>query len=145
MQQLSPLGPVYQAGTLSGNPLAMMAGKSTLGLLDEEAYDMLDSLGSMLEDLLTPILEANGNQFRLVRIESLFWFSPGGDEPPRRADQIPATAGKKYADLHKGMLDRGYMLAPSAYEIGFLSTAHNEEHIRGMAAALEEVLPQLGD
>ena len=145
MQQLSPLGPVYQAGTLSGNPLAMMAGKSTLGLLDEGAYDMLDSLGSMLENLLTPILEANGNPFRLVRIESLFWFSPGGDEPPRRADQIPATAGKKYADLHKGMLDRGYMLAPSAYEIGFLSTAHNEEHIRGMAAALEEVLPQLGD
>ena len=145
MQHLSPLGPVYQAGTLSGNPLAMMAGRTTLELLDEEAYDKLDSLGRLLEDLVTPILEANGNPFRLVRIESLFWFSPGDSEPPRRADQIPGTAGKGYANLHRAMLNRGYMLAPSAYEIGFLSTAHNEEHIRGMASALQEVLPEIGD
>ena len=123
----------------------MMAGKSTLALLDDEAYDMLESLGSKLENLLVPILEANGNPFRLVRVESLFWFSPGDEEPPRRADQIPGTAGKEYADLHKGMLDRGYMLAPSAYEVGFLSTAHTEEHISGMAAALEDVLPEIGE
>ena len=60
-------------------------------------------------------------------------------------DRIPGTAGKKYADLHKGMLDRGYMLAPSAYEIGFLSTAHTEEHIKGMATALEDVLLEIGE
>ena len=145
MQHLSPLGPVYQAGTLSGNPLAMVAGSSTLDLLDEAAYDMLDSLGGILEDLVAPILEEKGNPFRLVRMGSLFWFSPGDGEPPRRADQIPAAAGEIYADLHRGMLARGYMLAPSAYEIGFLSTAHSEDNITGMAAALEEALIEIGD
>ena len=122
MEQLSPLGPVYQAGTLSGNPLAMAAGATTLDLLDEAAYDYMESLGALLEKEMGAVLEKHGNPMRLVRRESLFWLSPGDGEPAIRADQIAKDAAGLYADVHRALLDRGYMLAPSAYEIGFIST-----------------------
>ena len=56
---------------------------------------------------------------------------------------IPSDAGVLYSDVHRGLLDRGYMLAPSAYEIGFIATVHDEQHILGMVAALDEVLTEL--
>lgn len=140
MEKLSPLGPVYQAGTLSGNPLAMAAGIMTLDLLDDDAYDYLEELGQILEDNVTPVLEKHGNPVRFVRMGSLFWFSPGSGSPPTRADQIPSDAGKIYAEIHSGLLERGYMLAPSAYEVGFISTSHTIEHLTGMVDALDEVL-----
>ena len=143
MENLSPLGPVYQAGTLSGNPLAMAAGIKTLDLLDEEAYDRLEELGKLLQDSVEPILEKHGFPMRLVRLGSLFWFSPGSDEPPARADLIPSNAGKLYSDLHRSLLEKGYMLAPSAYEIGFIATVHDEKHILGMVKALDETLEDL--
>ena len=143
MERLSPLGPVYQAGTLSGNPLAMAAGIKTLDLLDEAAYDRLEELGKLLQDSVEPILEKHGFPMRLVRQGSLFWFSPGGNDPPSRADLIPSNAGHLYSDLHRSLLEKGYMLAPSAYEIGFIATVHNEEHILGMVQALDEVLDDL--
>lgn len=143
MENLSPLGPVYQAGTLSGNPLAMAAGIKTLDLLDEEAYDRLEELGKLLQDSVEPILEKHGFPMRLVRLGSLFWFSPGSDEPPARADLIPSNAGKLYSDLHRSLLEKGYMLAPSAYEIGFIATVHDEKHILGMVKALDEALEDL--
>tara|TARA_S200000501_G_scaffold213229_1_gene200284 strand:+ start:365 stop:1654 length:1290 start_codon:yes stop_codon:yes gene_type:complete len=143
MESLSPLGPVYQAGTLSGNPLAMAAGIKTLDLLDEAAYDRLEELGKLLQDSVEPILEKHGFPMKLVRQGSLFWFSPGGNNPPSRADLIPSNAGHLYSDLHRSLLEKGYMLAPSAYEIGFIATVHNEEHILGMVQALDEVLEDL--
>ena len=143
MESLSPLGPVYQAGTLSGNPLAMAAGIMTLDLLDEPAYDRLEQLGQLLQDNVEPVLEKHGYPMRLVRLGSLFWFSPGSNSPPPRADMIPSNAGNLYSDVHRGLLARGYMLAPSAYEIGFIATVHNEEHILGMVRALDDVLTEL--
>ena len=143
MESLSPLGPVYQAGTLSGNPLAMAAGIMTLDLLDEQAYDRLEELGQLLQEKVEPILAKHGNPMRLVRRGSLFWFSPGSDAPPPRADMIPSNAGVLYSDVHRGLLDKGYMLAPSAYEIGFIATVHSEQHILGMVEALDEVLTEL--
>ncbi|MBT05089.1 MAG: aspartate aminotransferase family protein [Euryarchaeota archaeon] len=143
MENLSPLGPVYQAGTLSGNPLAMAAGIKTLDLLDEAAYDRLEELGKLLQDSVEPILEKHGFPMRLVRQGSLFWFSPSSNKPPSRADLIPSNAGHLYSDLHRSLLEKGYMLAPSAYEIGFIATVHNEEHILGMVQALDEVLEDL--
>ena len=144
MNHLSPIGPVYQAGTLSGNPLAMAAGLTTLEMLDSAAYDYLEELGSLLQASVEPVLERHGHPMRFVRLGSLFWFSPGDQSPPSRADQIPSDAGRLYADVHHGLLERGYMLAPSAYEIGFLATAHEEEHMKGMAKALDDVLTDLG-
>ena len=144
MEKLSPLGPVYQAGTLSGNPLAMAAGIMTLDLLDDTAYDRLEFLGKLLQDLIEPILAKHNYPMRFVRLGSLFWFSPGSADPPSRADLIPSNAGELYSDIHKGLLEKGYMLAPSAYEIGFIATVHQEEHIVGMVKALDEVLENLG-
>ncbi len=143
MEQLSPLGPVYQAGTLSGNPLAMAAGITTLDLLDDEAYDRLETLGQVLDNCVEPVLKKHGYPMRLMRRGSLFWFSPSSAQPPARADLIPSDAGMLYSDVHKGLLERGYMLAPSAYEIGFIATVHEEHHILGMAKALDEVLEEL--
>ena len=143
MEKLSPLGPVYQAGTLSGNPLAMAAGITTLDLLDEEAYDRLESLGQYLDGCVEPILAKHGYPMRLMRRGSLFWFSPSSAQPPARADLIPSDAGMLYSDVHKGLLERGYMLAPSVYEIGFIATVHEEHHLLGMAKALDEVLEEL--
>jgi glutamate-1-semialdehyde 2,1-aminomutase len=143
MEKLSPLGPVYQAGTLSGNPLAMAAGIATLDLLDDSAYDHLESLGKVLEQCVEPVLEKHGYPMRLMRRGSLFWFSPSAAQPPSRADLIPSDAGTLYSDVHKGLLEKGYMLAPSAYEIGFIATVHEEHHLHGMAKALDEVLQEL--
>lgn len=143
MEKLSPLGPVYQAGTLSGNPLAMAAGIMTLDLLDEDAYDYLEQLGQILEQHVVQVLEKHGKPVNFVRMGSLFWFSPGSGNPPTRADQIPSDAGKMYAEIHSGLLEKGYMLAPSAYEVGFISTSHTSEHIVGMVEALDEVLSEM--
>ena len=143
MEKLSPIGPVYQAGTLSGNPLAMAAGMMTIDLLDDSAYDRLESLGLLLEESIKPVLEKHNHPVRLVRLGSLFWFSPGSGVPPSRADLIPKNAGELYSDIHKGLLEKGYMLAPSAYEIGFIATVHQEKHILGMVEALDEVLSDL--
>ena len=112
-------------------------------MLDAQAYDRLEELGQLLQVNVEPILQKHGNPMRLVRRGSLFWFSPGSDNPPPRADQIPSNAGVLYSDVHKGLLEKGYMLAPSAYEIGFIATVHDEEHILGMVHALDEVLTEL--
>lgn len=143
MEQLSPLGPVYQAGTLSGNPLAMAAGAATLDLLDNEAYDYMEGLGQLLEKKLGEVLEKHGHPMRLVRMESLFWLSPGDGQPAVRADQIPNDGAALYADVHRALLDRGFMLAPSAYEIGFISTAHDAGHIQGLVDAMDDALSHM--
>ena len=139
------MGPVYQAGTLSGNPLAMAAGVATIDLLDDDAYEFLEALGSLLEREVGSVLEKHSFPMRLVRIGSLFWLSPGSGTLPRRSDEIPDDGSKLYADVHLGLLQRGYMMAPSSYEIGFLSTSHNEEHVIGLAKALDGALTDLGD
>tara|TARA_Y100000746_G_scaffold174877_1_gene152258 strand:- start:60 stop:893 length:834 start_codon:yes stop_codon:yes gene_type:complete len=143
MDKLSPIGPVYQAGTLSGNPLAMAAGIETLDMLSEDSYQLLESLGSTLENAVNKVLKKHNYPMRIVRLGSLFWFSPGDGKPPNRADLIPSDAGVMFAKIHQGLLERGYMLAPSAYEIGFISTAHQEHHVLGMVSALDDVLENL--
>ena len=143
MEQLSPLGPVYQAGTLSGNPLAMAAGAKTLDLLTNDAYQHMERLGALLEERLGLVFEKHGHPMRMVRRESLFWLSPGDETPAVRADQIPKDAASLYADVHRALLERGYMLAPSAYEIGFISTSHDESHILGMVEAMDDALSNL--
>ena len=143
MEKLSPLGPVYQAGTLSGNPLAMAAGATTLDMLDEAAYDRMEELGALLEERMEAVLAKHGYPMRLVRMESLFWLSPGDGSPAVRADQISKDAGTLYADVHRALLDRGYMMAPSAYEIGFLSTSHDESHIIELVEAMDDALSHM--
>jgi glutamate-1-semialdehyde 2,1-aminomutase len=119
MAHLAPLGRVYQAGTLSGNPLAMAAGLATLRVLEREnGWARLEALGAALERLVP-------ESVRLVRCGSLFWL----DLEPGR-----------YGELFHALLDEGISLAPSAFEVGFLSTAHTEEHLERLAAALKKCL-----
>jgi glutamate-1-semialdehyde 2,1-aminomutase len=146
MQQLAPLGAVYQAGTLSGNPVAMAAGVATLRRLLAEggaAYARLEELGSLLQQGIRAAFEDAGFPWSVVRAGSILWMSLQEGEPPRRFEDIRHEAAETYARLHSGLLDRGVYLAPSAYEVAFVSTAHDEkvigDTVEALAATLGEV------
>ena len=144
MDQLSPLGPVYQAGTLSGNPLAVAAGLATLRELQaNDGWARMDALGELLDRKLGPVLEASAHPYRLVRCGSIFWLAYGGGDLPRRVDRFHPNTAEVFGLLHRGLLERGYMLAPSAYEVGFLSLAHDEESLAGFATAVGEALAEI--
>jgi glutamate-1-semialdehyde 2,1-aminomutase len=139
MNVLSPDGPVYQAGTLSGNPVAMAAGLSTLDQLDRAGGGArLNDLGDHLESTLGPALADRGA--RLVRLGSIFWMSLSSGEAPRSAEGIADAGVERYTKLFHSLLERGIAMAPSAYEVGFLSTAHTEDHIDRLADNVRELL-----
>ncbi|MGH7582810.1 MAG: aminotransferase class III-fold pyridoxal phosphate-dependent enzyme, partial [Gemmatimonadales bacterium] len=141
MRHLAPQGPVYQAGTLSGNPTAMRAGLATLDVLErEEAWRRLDALGGELEAMLAPVIDTASLPATLVRIGSLFWLSLQAGEPPRSAETVSPDAAVRYRPIFHGLLDRGIALAPSAYEVGFLSLAHATSHIEALRDALGAVM-----
>ncbi len=141
MRHLAPLGGVYQAGTLSGNPVAMTAGLTTLKILEEsDGWQQLEARGQYLEILLNPVLENAELDATLSRIGSIFWIAWHADVRPRTAEAIAAAAGDTYAGIFHALLTRGVALAPSAYEVGFISLAHSREHIDQFAATLGHVL-----
>ncbi|MFN3605108.1 MAG: glutamate-1-semialdehyde 2,1-aminomutase [Leptonema sp. (in: bacteria)] len=121
---LSPDGPVYQAGTLSGNPLAMAAGLAQLNLLSEKLYVNLEKKGKYLEENLKKIFLEKKLEMHVVRKASIFWiyFGNGKYQPPRRADQISKESMEIYAKFFHHCLKKGIYLAPSGYEVGFLSS-----------------------
>ncbi|MCR9141186.1 MAG: glutamate-1-semialdehyde 2,1-aminomutase [bacterium] len=129
--QIAPDGPVYQAGTLSGNPVAMSAGLAQLRLLTEPVYKNLAGLG----ELLKSDFNAAGFRWKLASIGSIFWLyesaqgAKDGDEAPRRADQIRRESMETYARLHRHCLRNGIYMAPSGYEVGFLSAPMSEVQI----------------
>ena len=142
MAHLAPLGPVYQAGTLSGNPLAMASGLATLRALDrEDGWSQLEELGAYLDSTLGQILASSASPARLVREGSVFWMSLQEGQPPRSAEGIQAGAAERYKALFHGLLEESICLAPSAYEVGFLSLAHSRNDIDRLAAAVEQHLP----
>ncbi len=142
MEQLAPLGPVYQAGTLSGNPLAMAAGLATLKTLqDSDGWAYLEDLGQYLESKLGPLL-AN-NDATLVRQGSLFWMSLQSGEAPRSAEGIEGAAADRYTHLFHSLLNEGIALAPSAYEVGFLSLAHTKADIDRLVDALTRAFAEV--
>lgn len=142
MAHLAPEGPVYQAGTLSGNPLAMAAGNRTLEVMERDGgWDRLETLGAALEARMLPLIE--GLEASFQRLGSVFWLGLGSSTAPRAAEQIPYAAKDLYRQLHAGLLARGIYLAPSAYEVGFLSTAHTTDDIEQLSVALAELLPQI--
>jgi glutamate-1-semialdehyde 2,1-aminomutase len=138
MQMVSPAGPVYQAGTLSGNPLAMAAGLATLELLAEpKTYQMLEQRASELAEGLTSAAAAAAVPLVVNRVGSMltpFFLRRRGDTVSNFAQ---ATSGDTaaYAAFFHAMLERGVMLAPSQYEAMFVGTAHDDAHIRQTLAA----------
>ncbi len=144
MDQLSPLGPVYQAGTLSGNPLAVAAGLATLRELEaNDGWNRMEALGARLEGELGPVLASSAHPYRTVRCGSIFWLAYGDGELPRRVDRFHPNTAEIFGLLHRGLLERGFMLAPSAYEVGFLSLAHDEDALTGFATAVGEALAEI--
>jgi glutamate-1-semialdehyde 2,1-aminomutase len=141
MKHLSPEGGVYQAGTLSGNPVAMTAGLATLRVLQkEDGWKRLEALGGYLEQVLTVALAESPIPAKLVRLGSLFWIAWHATEAPRAAEVLDANAAKIYARVFHSLLDQGIALAPSAFEIAFLSLAHTRRDIDRLAEGLRAAL-----
>ena len=140
MKHLAPEGSVYQAGTLSGNPIAMAAGRATLEVLRQSGgWSRLEALGRSLEEKIRPVLASTDQPMSIVRVGSIFWMV-SQSEPPRSAETINDAQADKYRSLFAGLLERGIYLAPSAYEVGFLSLAHQQSDLDRFARALAEVL-----
>lgn len=146
MEQLAPLGPVYQAGTLSGNPVAMAAGVATLAILladDGAVYSRLEQLGARLQRGIENAFSAAGLGWSVARAGSILWLSLQDGEPPRSFEKIRPENAEIYGRLHHALLERGIYLAPSAYEVMFVSLAHDadtiDETIAAFADAVEEI------
>jgi glutamate-1-semialdehyde 2,1-aminomutase len=139
MDELAPLGPVYQAGTLSGNPLATAAGLAVLAHLDAAAYDALEVTAERLAAGLRDAFIAAGVAARVTRAFTLVgvFFS---QSPVRNYDDARAADHNRYAKFFHGLLDRGVYFAPSGYETLFPSLAHTDADIdRTIEAAAESV------
>jgi glutamate-1-semialdehyde 2,1-aminomutase len=143
MALLSPEGPVYQAGTLSGNPLAMAAGIATLqALRDDAVYAHLERIGSRLIEGLRRVFTAHGVPHTLVQAGSMFgfFFAAG---PVTDLTSAKTADAALFAKFFHGMLERGIYLAPSPFEAGFLSTAHSEGQIDETIVAADMTLAEL--
>lgn len=143
MDYLAPIGPVYQAGTLSGNPLAMAAGITSLKLLlENNCYTYLENLGEELEEGLKMAARRANIPITLNRVGAMFclYFT---DQAVCNLDDAMKSDRERFARYFQGMLDRGVFLAPSQFEAGFLSTAHTEGDIEKTVSAAAEVFKQL--
>jgi glutamate-1-semialdehyde 2,1-aminomutase len=136
MDRLAPTGPVYQAGTLSGNPLATAAGLATLQACTPEVYAAVDQAAATVAKLGADALTAAGVPFRLQEAGSLFSFFLGVDGPVPDFDAARRQSGPAYAAFFHAMLDRGVYLPPSPFEAWFLSAAHDDDALGAIAAAL---------
>src|SRR5215207_3110017 len=135
MERLAPLGPVYQAGTLSGNPVAMAAGLATLRAADDAAYAALDANADRLTDMLSAALTDSGVPHRVQRAGNMFsvFFS---DAPVRDFAAARATETWRFPPFFHGLLDAGVYPPPSAFETWFVSTALDDDAFDRIAAAL---------
>ena len=144
MQRLAPLGDTYQAGTLSGNPVAMAAGITTLDIMiNESGWERLEQISAQVERSLLPVLQGASFPIHFVRSGSLFWMSFHDAAAPRSAESMSPQAVQRYGALFHAMLERGVYLPPSAYEACFLSLAHTNADIDQLARALRESLATL--
>ncbi len=136
MDLLAPAGPVYQAGTLSGNPLAVAAGLATLRECTAHTYQRVDEAAAKVAGLTSAALTRAGVPFRLQEAGNLFSFFLGVTDPVRDFGQARSQSGAAYAAFFHAMLDGGVYLPPSPYEAWFVSAAHDETAIAKIADAL---------
>jgi glutamate-1-semialdehyde 2,1-aminomutase len=143
MSMVAPAGPVYQAGTLSGNPLAMTAGIKTLELLQKPGtYEYLDRITKKLADGLLQIAKETGHGVCGGQISAMFglFFTSG---PVHNYEDAKKSDTAKFGRFHRGMLERGIYLAPSQFEAGFTSFAHTEKDIDQTLAVARDVMSTL--
>jgi glutamate-1-semialdehyde 2,1-aminomutase len=138
MSQLAPSGPVYQAGTLSGNPVATTAGLTTLRLADDAVYARVDSWSGSAQSLVTEALTQAGVPHVLQTAGSMFSVFWGVTDPVTDFTGAQAQETWRFAAFFHAMLEAGVYLPPSAFECWFVSAAHDDEALSRMAAALPE-------
>ncbi len=144
MALVAPMGPMYQAGTLSGNPLAMTAGIETLKAIQEPGvWTKLEDIGAQLIDGLTGAAKKAGIPIRTDRVGTMFglFFQPG---PVINWETAVQSDTKRFGRYFQAMLDTGVYLAPSQFEAGFISTAHGLKEIETTIAAAEQIFASLG-
>ncbi|MGH7317330.1 MAG: aminotransferase class III-fold pyridoxal phosphate-dependent enzyme, partial [Candidatus Rokuibacteriota bacterium] len=140
MDQVAPSGPIYQAGTLSGNPLAMAAGLATLRLLrDESPYDRLECLASRLADGLDRAAVDAGLPHVVQRVGSMLtlFFRPG---PVRDYADAKGSDTARFGRFFRAMLARGIYLPCSQFEAAFVSLAHTDEDLAAVAEACRSAM-----
>ncbi len=148
MDHVSPRGDVYQAGTLSGNPVTVAAGLATLRKLlgwrdpqsGVDAYGYLERLGKQLEQGLQPLIKESGCCFHRVGSMFTLFFTPGPVHNFTDVAQADHSANGAFARFHRGMLANGILLPPSGFEAAFISLAHTEESIAKTVAAISSTL-----
>ena len=144
MSHIAPLGPVYQAGTLSGNPLAMAAGLATLdGLAAPGLYEALSETTARLATGLAEAGKASGLDVATSALGGMFGFVIGRDAPPKTFDDVAGADTDAFKRFFHLMLDRGVYLAPSAFEAGFVSTCHTDADIDATLAAAKDAFAEL--
>lgn len=144
MHHLAPLGPVYQAGTLSGNPVAMAAGLATMNIISEEGF--YDTLAKKAQKLVTGIssaAEKNGIGFSTNLVGGMFGLFFTDKKSVTCFEDVMACDTERFKKFFHHMLDRGIYLAPSAFEAGFISTAHSDADIDKTIDAANESFKQL--
>ena len=143
MQHLAPAGPVYQAGTLSGNPVAMAAGLANLDIISKSGFfDALALKATALCKGLEAVAEKHGLPFYAHSLGGMFGFFFSDKRAKNLADVSSGNHDRFNAFFH-AMLDQGVYLAPSAYEAGFISASHTEEHIEQTLVAADKAMATL--
>lgn len=144
MEHIAPLGGVYQAGTLSGNPLAMRAGIAMFELLTQPGfYEDLSKKVGYLTDNLERLAQEAGIGFKTVRVGGMFGMFFTDGELPRNFAEVTQCDAKRFATFFHGMLDRGVYLAPSAFEAAFMSSEHSQQDLDATLQAAKEVFAEI--
>jgi glutamate-1-semialdehyde 2,1-aminomutase len=141
MSSLSPMGPVYQAGTLSGNPLAVAAGRATLSLLDGKFYETMEKIGSAVENQLRGIVEERGLSFNRVGSMFTIFFR---SSPPSNFSEVGECDFDAFGRFHRLGLERGVYFPPSQYEAAFLSFSMTKNDVAHLGKVVTEVLNEMG-
>lgn len=143
MAHVAPEGPVYQAGTLSANPIAMAAGMASLELLLADGfYEELATKTSSFVKQITDHSKSKGYKFNIQQIGSIFWIA-FADKRIITSDEIDPASMDLFKQLHKHLLERGIYLGPSGYEVGFVSSVHSDESLQYAATQICEVLDSI--
>jgi glutamate-1-semialdehyde 2,1-aminomutase len=141
MDLVAPLGPVYQAGTLSANPVGMRAGLATLKKIKRlDGWNQLNKHGTELADKLRAVFVKTGAKLEVASFGSLFWIHQPTGQTIRALNQIPKGQGEAFRGLFLECLDQGLYLAPNAYEVGFVSLAHTPDILQTTADIIQAAL-----
>lgn len=143
MSHIAPMGPVYQAGTLSGNPLAMAAGIATLDILSQPGfYENLETKSAAFAAQMSSTFAKHGHPALFCRVGSIFysWFKAGETQPPQNYAEIKTADAQVFATFFRTLLGQGIYIAPSAFEVGFVSAAHEKMHLDSTVTAVDRTL-----